>query len=119
MPHVDLEFVPYHLQSVLAGDQWLEPVPGYSFEQGSSISHLLLSVIESVSFRSELEFAVGQELAQLDLFSIEWFWVSEFWMAASGLVSGPEDFAQHFCGEKVGTGPTCSHSFAHSLGLLW
>jgi len=30
-----------------------------------------------------------------------------------------EDFAQHFCGEKVGTGPTCSHSFAHSLGLLW
>jgi hypothetical protein len=93
MPHVDLELVPCHLQSALAGDQWLEPVPGDSFEQGSGVSCLFLIVVESVSFRSELEFAVGQEWAQLDLFSIEWFRVSEFWVAASGLVPGGEDFS--------------------------
>jgi len=93
MSHVDLEFVPCHLQSVLAGDQRLEPVTGYSFEQGSSVSCLLLIVIESVSFRLELEFTVSQEWTQLELFSIEWFRVSEFWVAASGFVSGPKDFA--------------------------
>jgi len=119
MPHVDLEFVQCDWQSALARDQQLAPVPGYTFEQGYGVSRLLLIVIESVSFCSELEFAVGQQWAQLDLFSIEWFRVSEFWVASSGLVSGPTDFVHHFCGEKVGTGPTCSRSFAHSLGLLW
>jgi hypothetical protein len=61
VPHVDLELVPCHLQSALVGDQWLESAPGYSLEQGSSVSCFFLIIIESVSFGSEFQLAVGQE----------------------------------------------------------